>query len=321
MKNYAPYYKVLGWTLLNNIFGKNGQKFIGTGNSDSARYCYSIWMRNLVLINQISNEKFIPNVVAEIGPGDSMGTGFAALLSGTTKYFALDTVNYSDLSKNLKIFDDIVELFKNREDIPNEEEFPRINQKLDSYKFPEDILTDSQLDTSLSDERIIRIRQNINSVNLKNGCIYYFAPWSDSSIIQENSVDFLFSQAVLEHVDDLNLVYSSMKKWLKKDGIMAHAIDFKSHSTSIEWNGHWKYSDYTWKIIRGRAPYLINRCPLTSHLNYLDQTGFEIIQKTVNKRDDGIKRQKLADQFKGISESDMQISEVHLICRNHSDDI
>lgn len=317
MKYYA-YYKVLGWVLLNNIIGKNGQKFLGTGGTDSARYCYSIWMRNLVLLNQISNKKFIPNVVAEIGPGDSLGTGFAALLSGTTKYFALDTVNYSDLSKNLTIFDEIVELFKNREDIPDEEEFPRITQKLDSYKFPGDILSDSHLDAVLSDDRIIQIRQNINSINSDSGSIYYSAPWCDSSNIHENSIDYLFSQAVLEHVDDLDLVYCSMKKWLKKDGIMAHVIDFKSHGTATDWNGHWKYRDITWKIIRGRAPYLINRCPLTSHLNHINQAGFEILQENTSNRNDGITRQKLAERFKEISESDLHVSEAHLICKIHS---
>jgi len=321
MKNYLAYSKILGWIFLNNIIGKNGQKLIGTGGTNSARYCYSVWMRHLLLINQIGNIKFIPKVVAEIGPGDSLGTGFAALLSGTEKYYALDTVIYCDIPKNLKIFDDMVVLFKNKEDIPDDEEFPEINPKLDSYAFPEKILPDSQLGTLLANERIIQIRQNIRSINSENGNIYYLAPWCDSSNIQERSVDFIFSQAVLEHVDNLQSVYDSMKKWLKKEGLMAHVIDFRSHGTSVEWNGHWKYSDFAWKIIRGRAPYLINRCPLSAHLKNLHDAGFELMYKNTIERYDGIKRENLEKRFVDMNESDLHTSGVYLICRNYSDDI
>jgi SAM-dependent methyltransferase len=316
MKNYPAYLKILGWIFLNNIIGRNGQKLIGTGGTNSARYCYSIWMRHLLLINQICNVKSIPKVVAEIGPGDSLGTGFAALLSGAEKYYALDAIMYCDIQKNLKTFDDMVELFNNKEDIPDDKEFPNINPKLDSYAFPEKILPDSQLEVLLSNERITQIRQNIRSINIENGNIYYFAPWYDLSNIQERSVDFIFSQAVLEHVDDLQLVYDSMKKWLKEEGLMAHVIDFKSHGTSVEWNGHWKYSDFTWKIIRGRAPYLINRSPLSSHLKYLDQTGFQVVYKDQIKKYDGIKREDLGKQFMNMSEADLHTSVVYLICRN-----
>lgn len=321
LKEFVAYYKILGWIFLNNIIGENGQKLIGTGGTNTARYCYSVWMRHLVLLNQICNLKSIPNVVAEIGPGDSLGTGFAALLSGTEKYYSLDTISYYDIPRNLKIFDELVKLFKNKEDIPDNEEFPKINPKLDSYSFPENLFTDPQLEILLSNERIMQIRKNIGSINTKNGNIYYFAPWCDSSNIQEKSVDFLFSQAVLEHVDDLPLVYNSMKKWIKQDGLMAHVIDFKSHCTSIKWNGHWKYSDFTWKIIRGRAPYLINRTPLSSHLKYLEQAGFELVYLNMTKRDDGIKRENLAERFTKMSESDLNTSGVYIICRNYPNNI
>ncbi|MDN7013863.1 class I SAM-dependent methyltransferase [Methanoculleus sp. FWC-SCC3] len=320
MINFRARAKVLGWILLNNIIGKNGQKLVGTGGSNSARYCYSVWMRHLVSLNQIYGMQQIPAVVAEIGPGDSLGTGFAALLSGSDKYYSLDTVSYCNTQKNIKIFDEIVELFQNKEDIPNEEEFPKINPKLNSYSFPDHLFSDSYLHTMLSDDRIAQIRQNIASVNSSNGSVYYYAPWCDSSVVQEHSVDFLFSQAVLEHVDDLPLVYNSMKKWLKKDGTIVAIIDFKSHGTSVEWNGHWEYSDLVWKIIRGRAPYLINRSPLSHHLKCLNQTDFELIHMHRVERYGGIQREKLAERFKNLTESDLSTSGVYLIFKNRNVD-
>jgi len=315
MNDFRAYVKVLGWIFLNNVIGQHGQKLIGTKHAESARYCYSVWLRHLVLTNKVCNTKNIPAVVAEIGPGDSLGTGFAALLSGAEKYYSLDVVHYCDVEKNLSIFDEMVQLFQDKEDIPDDEEFPKINPKLDSYSFPDYLINESRLRASLSNERLKYIRKSIISTNSNNGCIYYHVPWTDSSSIQENSVDFIFSQAVLEHVDDLPLVYNSMKKWLKDSGVISHTIDFKSHGTSVKWNGHWGYSNLAWKIVRGRAIYLINRMPLSFHLKCLDDAGFELIYSQQVKGDEGIQREKLAEDFRELSDLDLNTSVAYLVCK------
>ncbi|RJP62040.1 MAG: hypothetical protein C4541_00460 [Candidatus Auribacter fodinae] len=56
----------------------------------------------------------------------------------------------------------------------------------------------------------------------------------------------IFSQAVLEHIDNLPEAYESMRLWLKPDGFMSHQIDFKCHGTAEEWNRHWAYSQSEW---------------------------------------------------------------------------
>ena len=49
-----------------------------TGGSNGARYCYAVWLRHFVTLSQ---HGFQVNgaTVGELGPGDSIGTGLAAL--------------------------------------------------------------------------------------------------------------------------------------------------------------------------------------------------------------------------------------------------
>src|SRR5687767_9884078 len=61
----------------------------GSGGTTSARYCYSVWLRHLVKAHE-SGLNSNPGNVAELGPGDSLGVGIAALLSGADHYYALD---------------------------------------------------------------------------------------------------------------------------------------------------------------------------------------------------------------------------------------
>ena len=85
----------------------------GTGGTVSARYCYSVWLRHLVLAHEQGLRK-IPDTVAELGPGDSLGSGLAALLCGSERYFGLDVKSYAPTDRNRQIFDELVELFQRR---------------------------------------------------------------------------------------------------------------------------------------------------------------------------------------------------------------
>jgi len=91
--------------------------------------------------------------------------------------------------------------------------------------------------------------------------ITYAAPWSDAAVIEPGSIDVVISHAVLEHVVDLEGTYRALSLWLKAGGMMSHQIDFTSHGTAERWNGYRAYSEFLWKMIAGRRPYLINREP------------------------------------------------------------
>lgn len=248
-----------------------------TGGTDSAEYCYSVWLRHLVLgfRNKLCSK--VPEVVAEFGPGDSIGIGLAALISGASRYIGLDVVEHSTLTKNAEIFDEIIELFKRKAPIPHGPEFDLVKPGLDSYHFPSEILTDAHMAKALSDERLKHIRKSILSMNRPGSIIQYVVPWTDADPLPSNSVDMIYSQAVMEYCTILPEAYHKMREWLKPDGFMSHQIDFKSHGTFDAWDGHWACSDLKWRLMRGKRPYFICRSTHSEHIEAIRDAGFKII--------------------------------------------
>ena len=123
------------------------------------------------------------------------------------------------------------------------------------------------------------------------------------------TLDLVFSQAVLEHVDGLPEVYRAMYAWLKPGGYMSHQIDFKCHGLSGEWNGYRGYPEPLWKLVLGSRPFLLNRQPWSTHARLLEENGFELVcVMRQHIRDRGLRRDQLASRWRDISEDDLTCS-------------
>jgi SAM-dependent methyltransferase len=285
----------------------------GTGGTDSARYCYAVWLRHLALANESGRLTGVPRVVAELGPGDSIGIGIAALLSGAEKYFALDVVAYSDLQKNLSIFDELVKLFEARAPIPGPDEFPSMKPELATYAFPDALLPAAKLGAALDPVRVRAIRASVEDVSSPDARIVYRAPWTDPATLEQGSIDMIFSQAVLEHVDDLTGVYDAMRRWLKPGGLMTHQIDYRCHGKADTWNGHWTYSDAAWKLVVGRRAYLLNRQPHSEQVRMLRAGGFSVVRETVFPLPSELTRRQLAPRFRALTNEDLTTSGAFIV--------
>lgn len=310
--------------ILSNFFPKRVLKG-DVGGTASARYCYSVWMRHLVLAHQNGMTQ-VPRVVAEFGPGASLGCGLAAMLCGADEYYSLDFVKHSLDEHNLRVFDELIEMFTNREPIPGFREFPAVSPSMLDFDFPAHILTDTLLASTLDSERTKRIR-NLLTVPCDDESekadskekIKFIAPWNvDDTILTD--VGLIFSQAALEHVDELEQAYEFMHRISLPDVYMSHQIDFRSHGYAAQWNGHWQYSNFTWKLIRGRLPYLINRQPLSVHRSLCEKYGLNIIyeQKSLDVFAP-ISRDTLAPSFAGITEEDLVTSGAYMLSRKRTD--
>jgi hypothetical protein len=239
--------------------------------------------------------------------------GLAALISGAEQYYAFDVVKHANNAHNLEVFDELVELFRQHAAIPGGDEFPRIHPTLKSYEFPYDILPDEHLDEALAKERIANLRSSVMNMEAPDSPIKYVVPWSDASVLGRKSVDMIFSQAVLEHVDQLEEAYQAMRAWLKPAGFMSHEIDFKCHGTADEWNGHWTYSDVIWKLMRGKRPWFLNRQPHSIHLGMLQKTGFKVVYDDPDIADSRIDKKSLARSLRNITDNDLVTSSAFII--------
>lgn len=283
-------------------------------SSRSARYCYAVWLRHLTMAHKQA-VPFQARTVAELGPGGSLGVGLAALLSGADQYYALDVVAHADVAGNLGVLDELVDLFHRQAPIPDDSEFPEVTPHLDSYGFPSQILCDDLLRSTLHDDRVAAIRTilaNPGGGQAGKLAVRYFAPWGDPDVMQAESVDAILSQAVMEHVDDLAQTYESLARWLRAGGYMSHSIDYRSHGTAREWNGHWGYPEIVWTLIKGKHRYLLNREPHSTHVRLLEQLGFQILNEMRTQDLAGLRRNQLSRRWRHISSEDLTTSTAFL---------
>lgn len=284
----------------------------GTGGSNSARYCYSVWMRHLNFLYEFGMKK-MPEKIGELGPGDSLGVGLAAMLSGVKEYYALDTTRHADLNTNVGVLNDLVDLYKKQERIPDLDEFPEIRPYLNNYDFPKKVDLD-ELSEAVSESRINKIKKDLKNPT-PHSSINYIAPWDNEDLIEYDSLELILSQAVLEHVMQIEDAYKKMYKWLKPGGYISHIIDYRAHETHNRWYGHWLYNDYLWNIIMQGRKYPINRLPHSMHIKLIHKTGFEILCEKPFYVKDIAPGSLLNNKRITFTSADLKIASAHFIAR------
>lgn len=304
-------FRQLAYGLLSVVPGVPESLYRGTGGTSSAEYCYCIWLRHLVLARAGGMPAF-PRVVAELGPGDSIGVGLAALLSGAQRYVALDALAHADPAGNLRVFDQLVELFRGRAPIPGRDVFPEMALDLPDTAFPLDLIGEQRLRMALAEDRIAWLRE-IVAGRAAPAVLDYRAPWGRVSETDEASIDFLLSNAVMEHVTDLADAYRAMSRWLRPGGIASNQIDFRSHGLFRAWDGHWACPDWLWRLFMGRRPYLLNREPFSTHRRLAAAVGLEEMQ--VLRVEASAASRRLAPRYAGISAEDRITSGGYLLLR------
>ncbi len=217
-------------------------------------------------------------VFLELGPGDSLISGIIASYFGAKKIYLVD--NGSFVNKRISLYIDAIKYMN--------QFFPQ--RKFDHLKSFNDIL------------------KEFNIHFLINGL-------ASLKKIESNSIDFIYSQAVLEHIflDEIDEIFTELNRVMKRESTSSHVVDFKDHLGSSLNN--LRFSDFFWnsKLIR-ESGFYTNRLRLSDYVNICKSKNFNVAICEIKKwRSYPIKKTKLHKDFKRYSKQDLLVKEARLV--------
>lgn len=217
--------------------------------------------------------------VLELGPGDSLFSAITASLLGASKIYLIDTGDYA--SKDFSIYKSFLNFL-------NEKGF-----------------NVARYNTCTSIQEILEAS---NAVYLTEGVL-------SCKDIPSDSIDYCFSNAVLEHVCkyDFPVLSKEINRILKNGALSFHRVDLKDHLGGQLNN--LRFSEKVWegKLFKNSGFYT-NRIRFDEMKSIFQNSGLKInIPKVVKWSVLPTPRNKLDKEFSALSEENMLISGFDLI--------
>lgn len=224
-------------------------KFLGLfkhGKMDSCEYAIKIFNLHYSRAYENSEKKNI--TILELGPGDSIASALIGYAYGVSNTYLVDIDNFA--SKNINFY-------------------KRLSKKLKSLKLTQPNISEAK---SLKD-----ILNSTNSNYLTNGLISLRS-------IKSNSVDFVWSHSVLEHIrkKDFLDIQIELKRILKPNGYISHNIDFQDHLD--HGLNNLRFSEKLWEselFISGG--FYTNRIPAKAMHSIFKKVGFTVVKESFGK--------------------------------------
>jgi len=238
-------------------------------------YALKVFMGHLTKAGLLDKEKNIGKVAMELGPGESL---FSALLAKSYGFQHSLLIDVDDFTlPNINVYKDFAHWLSN-EGLP----------------CPDLDLCDS-VDSMLSALDSQYLTHGLNSlINLPS-----------------ESVDFVFSQAVLEHVRKhaFGDTFKELYRILKPGGVSTHVVDFKDH---LDYSlNNLRFSDRMWEAnwFAPSSGFYTNRIRLGEMVRRIEEQGFkvEVLDRTEWKTLP-MPKNKLDKQFNTMSDEELKVS-------------
>ena len=234
----------------------------GLNQSSTILYDVSIFNKFSRTMHKYSEK--LPETTLQIGPGDSLGCEALLCLSGIKKAWSLDpsTCPKFDFIKFIATLQKLYEVLNSFQTINNCSAAP--------LSIPEHSI------------------EAAGSYRIGKSVMQHFPNSTfENTGLQNESVDFLFSNAVLEHVRDPLQCIREAHRILTKKGLTAHQIDLRDHRDFSKPLQFLQYSDSQWqKIMKkycSRDPLgYMNRLRARDFLTIFESAGFRILEFTPN---------------------------------------
>lgn len=134
--------------------------------------------------------------------------------------------------------------------------------------------------------------------------------------LPDASVDFVWSQAVLEHVRraDFLTTMQELRRVLRRDGVCSHRVDFKDHLGGGLNNLRLPDSLWEREWMAPRSGFYTNRIRCSEMLNHFEQAGFAVeVVATARWDKPPLARSAMATQFRHLGDEDMCVRELDVL--------
>ncbi len=254
------------------------------GSMDDPEYAYRVAEKHYNRASKLLGDKF---VCMEIGPGDSLLASLCMSAFGASKIYMVDVEDFA--VKDVKLY---YEMFKF---IDSSSEF----ELSDDFRF--NILGDQ------SD------KENVNSPNaiISNLNAHYLTDGIRSlKSIADNSIDFIWSHAVLEHISysEFDKYFIELYRILKFGGISSHRVDLKDHLSGGLKNLF--FSDVVWESnFMSSSGFYTNRIRYSDMIRRFSNVGFDVEVTNIDNWDVLPDRKSfMVKKFSNLSDSELRIS-------------
>ena len=125
--------------------------------------------------------------------------------------------------------------------------------------------------------------------------------------IPTNSIDFVFSHSVFEHIrkKELSTTLKELNRFMKKGGIASHVIDYQDHLGGGLNN--LRFNDELWELdFIANSGFYTNRIPAIEMHQLFNQYGFKTIKENFGKWPSlPISRKSLSNKFKKYTNDEL----------------
>ena len=243
----------------------------------------------------------LPESTLQIGPGGSLGCEVLLCMFGVRRAYTLDPFPLLtfDLDSFMKTMKKLFEVMRWFEGVNGFEPF--------SLRAPEY-------------ETIDKGKYRVGESTIQH---IYPRTFEDTGFESE-TIDFLFSQATLEHVRDPLKCIKETSRVLKPGGLTAHCIDLRDHRDFEEPLKFLRESDESWarameEHCRYDASGYMNRWRASEYVKAFEQQGFELLESVPEmKVSNEILNSEIpvmAKRFSGFSKEDLATITTFIVAR------
>jgi SAM-dependent methyltransferase len=284
MKSMVPWYaRIAGKLVLSRLPVNYGAwRFLGLfshGEMDEPKYAFDSYMHHWRQSGMADRQSGF--VGLEMGPGDSLLSSVLAKACGASRYYLVDVGVFAstDVDRCRQVAAYAAQRGLAAPDLANAE--------------------------------------NVDDVLDRCSASYMTEGLTSYQSIPDASVDFVWSQAVLEHVrrGEFNDLMRELRRILKPDGVATHQVDLKDHLGGALNNmrlttGFWEKD---WVASSG---FYTNRIRFREMCAIFEQVGFQVqVLKSNRWEKVPIARRSLATEFSHLTDDDLLTSDFFVVLR------